>query len=161
MSLLFGGQNLFSSLPRQLQNFAPDDLKNRMNSSFYSNHPGAIHPFLQIILMQFILSFKSSWCNSSFSSNHPGAIHPFLQIVLEQNSQRGMELNKFCPPNSGDDLCLSFCMHPSSMYLPLANEQSRRVMKMKVLSTKARTTRKQLKLFLSSTAHRENKNKNK
>ena len=43
------------------------------NSSFSSNHPDAIHPFLQIILVQFILFFKSSWCNSSFSSNRPRA----------------------------------------------------------------------------------------
>ena len=39
-----------------------DDLKNRMNSSFSSYLPGAIHPFLRIILVQFILFFKSSWC---------------------------------------------------------------------------------------------------
>ena len=29
-----------------------DDLKNIMNLSFSSNYPGAIHPFLQIILVQ-------------------------------------------------------------------------------------------------------------
>ena len=29
-----------------------NDLKNRMNSSFFSYHPGAIHPFLYIILVQ-------------------------------------------------------------------------------------------------------------
>ena len=52
---------------------------------------------------ELILFFKSSWCT----------IHPFLQIVLVQNSQRGKELNKFCPPNSSDDLCLLFCTYLS------------------------------------------------
>ena len=46
---------------------------------------GWIHPF-----------FKSSWCNSYI-----------LQIVLVQNRLRGKELDKFCPPSSSDDLCLS------------------------------------------------------
>ena len=46
--------------------FAPailhqDDLNNRINSSFSSYHPGAIHPFLLIILVQNILFFISSW----------------------------------------------------------------------------------------------------
>ena len=50
-------------------------------SSFSLNHPGAIHPFLQVILVQFVLFFKSSWFNSSFSLNHPGAINPILKIV--------------------------------------------------------------------------------
>ena len=53
--------------------------------------------------------------NSSFSSNQPGAIHTILHIV--QNSQRGKELNKFCPPNSSDDLGPFFCICPSSMIL--------------------------------------------
>ena len=39
-----------------------DDLKNRMNSSFSSYHPGAVRRFLHIILVQLILFFKSSWC---------------------------------------------------------------------------------------------------
>ena len=50
----------------------------------------------------------------SFSLNHPGAIHPILQIVLVQNGQRSKEFNNFCPPNSSDDLCLFFCLYPSS-----------------------------------------------
>ena len=29
-----------------------DDLKNRINSSFSSNHPGVIHPIIQIVLVQ-------------------------------------------------------------------------------------------------------------
>ena len=44
--LLFGGQNLFNSYCTRTI------LKNRMNSSFSSNHPGAIHPILQIVLVQ-------------------------------------------------------------------------------------------------------------
>ena len=64
------------------------------NSSYSSYCPGAIHPILHIILVQFILFFKSSWCNSSYSSCCPGAINPILQFVLVQNSK---ELNQFCP----------------------------------------------------------------
>ena len=45
-------------------------------------------------------SFKSSWCNSSYSSNSS-----------EQNSKCGKGLNKFCPPNRCDDLCLFFCLY--------------------------------------------------
>ena len=36
--------------------------------------------------------------NSSFSWYHCGAIHPFLHIIRVQNSYRGKELNKICPP---------------------------------------------------------------
>ena len=63
-----------------------------MNSSFSSYHPGAIHPFLQIILF-----FKSSNCKL----------------------WRGKELNNFFSPISSDDLCLFFCNYPSSLYLQL------------------------------------------
>ena len=50
-SLLFGGQNLFNYLPRQL--FCTRMILNRrINSSFSSNHPGAIHPILQFVLVQ-------------------------------------------------------------------------------------------------------------
>ena len=45
---------------------------------------------------------------SSFASYLPGTIHPFLHIILVQNSSRGKKLNKFCSPNSSDDLCLLF-----------------------------------------------------
>ena len=48
--------------------------------------------------------FKSSWCNSSYNSNR-----------LVQNSQRGQELNQFCPPNRSDDICLFFGIYPSFM----------------------------------------------
>ena len=49
-------------------------------------------------------SFKSSCCYSSYYSNRP-----------LQNSQRGKELNNFCLPNKSNDLCLFFCLYPSSM----------------------------------------------
>ena len=49
-------------------------------------------------------SFKSSWCNSSHNSNR-------------ENSQRGKELNKFFPQKRSDNLCLCFCLYPSSMKL--------------------------------------------
>ena len=34
---------------------------------------------------------------------------------MVQNSLRGKKLNKFCPPNRSNDLCLCFCLYPSSM----------------------------------------------
>ena len=46
----------------------------------------------------------SSWCNSSYYSNCP----------VESN-QHGKKFNKFCPSNRIDDLCLFFCLYPSSM----------------------------------------------
>ena len=52
---------------------------------------------------------------SSYSSNRPGGNHPILHIVQEQNIQRGKELYQFCLPSSSDDLCLLFCLNPSSM----------------------------------------------
>ena len=46
-----GGHNLFNSLPRQL--FCTRKiLKIMTNSSFSSNHPGAIHPIFQMVLVQ-------------------------------------------------------------------------------------------------------------
>ena len=39
-----------------------------------------------------------------------GLIHHILQIVLH-----GKEMNKVCPPNNSDDLCLLFCINPSSL----------------------------------------------
>ena len=55
--------------------------------------------------------------HSSFSSYHPSAINPILYIVtvLVQNSMCGKELNKFCPSNNSNNLCLFFCIYPSSM----------------------------------------------
>ena len=71
--------------------------------------------FLHIILVQVILFFISSWCKSSFSSYHPGAIKSFSSYHPVHNSLRGKELNNFCPLNSSDDLCLLFCINPSSV----------------------------------------------
>ena len=34
---------------------------------------------------------------------------------MVQNSQRGKEVKQFCPTISSDDLCLLFCLNPSSM----------------------------------------------
>ena len=36
-------------------------------------------------------------------------------ILFFQINKRGKEFNKFCPLNRHDDLCLCFCLHPSSM----------------------------------------------
>ena len=50
-----------------------DDLKNRMDSSFF---------LLHIILVQFVLFLISSWCNSSFSPYHPDANQLVRQGIL-------------------------------------------------------------------------------
>ena len=55
-------------------------------------------------MMNSSFSFKSSWCNSSHSAKSPSA-----------KDLRGKEFNKFCPLNTGDDIFLFFCLHPSSM----------------------------------------------
>ena len=73
--------------------------------------------------------------NSSYSSFCPHVIHPILKIILVQNSQRGKEMNRFCPPNSCVDLCLLFCLYPSSVlyaskatYDPLGSNSAQAVM---------------------------------
>ena len=38
-----------------------DDLKKRMNLSYSLHGSGAIHPILHIVLVQFVLFFKSGW----------------------------------------------------------------------------------------------------
>ena len=48
-----------------------------------------IRPILQIVLVQFFLFFKSSWC------------------IIASGA-----LNKFFPSNCSDDLCLSFVLYP-------------------------------------------------
>ena len=60
--------------------------------------------------MNSFFSFKSSWCNdASYNSNRP---------VQNTYRQRGKKFIKFFPPNrseKADDLCLFFCLYPSSM----------------------------------------------
>ena len=80
--LLILGDHLFNLLPRLL--FCTRTILKK----------GWMHPFLQIILIQFILYFKLSYCKIA---------------------QRGKEFNEFCLSNSSDDLCLFFCIYPSSM----------------------------------------------
>ena len=58
---------------------------------------------------------KIRMMNLSFSSDNHGAIHTSLQFILVQNSWYFKELNTFCHPSSSDDLCLIFCIDPSSM----------------------------------------------
>ena len=53
--------------------------------------------------------------NISFSVNHPGAIHPIIQIVQCKTARAGRKwINSAPPPNSSDDLYLSFCHYLSS-----------------------------------------------
>ena len=73
--------------------FHQDDLKKGTNNYM-----------LHIVLVQFILFFISSWYNSSYSSNRPGA----KQIAWQRNES-------IMSPNSSNDLCLLFCLYPSSM----------------------------------------------
>ena len=56
------------------------DLKNRMNSSFSSCHPGAINPFLHVILLvQLILFFISSgWKTASVARNWINSVPQIL-----------------------------------------------------------------------------------
>ena len=63
MSLLFGGTELIQFLAA-LAILHQDDLNKgmNMNLSHSSYRPGAIHYSFQIVLMQFILVFISSWC---------------------------------------------------------------------------------------------------
>ena len=51
-------------------------------------------------------SSRLLWGGANFLLNRP-----------RQNSLRSKELNQCCPPNisDDDDLCLCFCVHPSSM----------------------------------------------
>ena len=48
-------------------------------------------------------------------------IHSILHILVVQNSLHGKEFNKFCPSNSRDDLCLFFCIFPSSLALTFSS----------------------------------------
>ena len=73
MSLLLGGQYGFNSLPLLHQ----EDLMEGMNSPYSSYRPGAIHPILHIVQVQFVLFFESSWCKTA-------------------SAAKG--LNQFCPP---------------------------------------------------------------
>ena len=90
---------------------------------FSSYRPGAIHPFLYIVLVQFSLFFISSWYNYSFSLYRLGAVNPFLKIIQSRckTASAVKKLNKFCPLNSSDDLCLLFCINPypiGGLHLP-------------------------------------------
>ena len=40
-----------------------------------------------------------------------------INSILVKNSQHSKEFNKFCPSSSNDDLCLVFCIYPSSTYV--------------------------------------------
>ena len=51
-----------------------------------------------------------SWAHAT---THPTELIQLLKIVQVQNG--GKKLNKFCPPNSSEDLCLCFSLYPSSM----------------------------------------------
>ena len=51
-----------------------------------------------------------------FVSNHPGAIHPIIVQCKTATTAR----NKFFPTNRTDNICLVFCLYPSSMFPKLS-----------------------------------------
>ena len=79
----------------------------------------------------FVEWYGMVWCELNnhpcFQSIHSAkyssySIHPFLQIILVQNSLSKMfskEFESFPSPSSSDDLCLLFCIYPSSMNISL------------------------------------------
>ena len=81
-----------------------DDLK----KSFWKNihFEGVVSSLNRMIINFYEASILPSVCSS---------IHPFLQIILMPNLQCGMEFNVFRPPNSSNDICLLFCIYPSSI----------------------------------------------
>ena len=54
------------------------------------------------------------------------SIHHILQNrpKYRQNSVHGQEFNQFCHPNISDDLCLFFCIQPSSTFCYFQPEAS-------------------------------------
>ena len=81
-SLLFGGAKIYS-IPYRASYFAL--------GQFWRIR--WIYPFLQIILVQFILFFTSTYSSA------------------KQQAQQGID--KFCYPSRSDDLCLFFCAYLS------------------------------------------------
>ena len=51
-----------------------------------------------------------------FLLTNPGAIHPIIQIVQCKTASAARNWIKLFPPNRSDDLCLFFCLYPSSKF---------------------------------------------
>ena len=88
----------------------PFSSKDDLNKSFWEN-----------ILFGRVVVWYIVWTGwSSIFSKHPFSqlslysIHPCLQSSLG-GKYLALQLNQFHPPNSSDDLCLIFCLYPSSM----------------------------------------------
>ena len=58
-----------------------------MNSPYSSYRPGAIHPILHIVQVQFVLFFESSWCKTA-------------------SAAKG--LNQFCPRAAATTFAFSY-----------------------------------------------------
>ena len=84
-----------------------DDLKNRLICTLVFNSYCCKSAYSSIVLLQISLFFNSSWCKSAYSSTRPGVNQLILQLVLVQNSQRGEEQKKFCPPRSSTTFAFS------------------------------------------------------
>ena len=80
--------------------------KDDFNKSFWENlHFGRVVVWYGVNRM--IIHFSKA--------SIPPSSRYFSKIILVENSKCGKEFNKFRPPNSSDDLCLLFCLYPSSL----------------------------------------------
>ena len=70
-----------------------------------------------------------------------------------KKSKRGKELSKFFPPNSSDDLCLFFCLYPSSMVQVQAGGKDTQRKRERKSDRQWRRARKREKLMLSKFAN--------
>ena len=70
-----------------------------------------------------------------------------------KKSKRGKELSKFFPPNSSDDLCLFFCLYPSSMVQVQAWGKDPQRKRERKSDRQWRRARKREKLMLSKFAN--------
>ena len=87
-----------------------------MNLSFSSYHPGLIHSFLRIILVQndsvardcihFVPQTVVVVCCIKLKNNHVNWCILYNSDVSEKNKVN-------CPPNSSNDRCLLSCINPS------------------------------------------------
>ena len=93
------------SIPCRACYFAPGylkKLKKGMNSSYSSYRPGEIHPLLYIVLVQFILLFKSPWCKICTSRYHEEVVLKVYSTLTNWDNELVFLLYRFSP---------SFCLH--------------------------------------------------
>ena len=101
-SLLFGGQNLFNSLPGKLFSSRMIKRKVWIAPEWYKEKDELHQDDTK----------KRMNCTRMLQYKEKDEL-PILQIVRVQNNERVKKLNKFWPPNNSDDLL--FCINPFSM----------------------------------------------